>query len=267
MEDTTPKALLSAMESNMIAFWSVYGQGTGCSMEATPHVFWFYTGIHTPIFNGVISIKQEDEVLKTIHALQARINHHGAPALWWIGPLSKPQNIDTLLEEYGLTPAGEVPGMAINLLEIEEQFEMIQNLAIRKVQNTEMQALWAQIAGAGTGFSDNAIEALIKLEAGFSDFRYNAQYRYIGFLDEVPVATSALVLESNVAGIYAVATLPEARKRGIGRAMTVISLHEARQLGYQVGILQASAMGFPVYSQIGFREVCKYRLYLQSKNV
>jgi predicted acetyltransferase len=71
-------------------------------------------------------------------------------------------------------------------------------------------------------------------------------------------------LDSGVAGIYAVATIPEARGRGIGTIMTVMPLLEARQIGYRVGILQASSMGYSIYKKIGFKDVCKYRLYLQS---
>jgi predicted acetyltransferase len=66
------------------------------------------------------------------------------------------------------------------------------------------------------------------------------------------------------AGIFAVATMPAARNQGIGGLMTVTALQEARQLGYRVGVLQASDMGYPVYKRIGFRDVCTYRLYLQS---
>ena len=83
-------------------------------------------------------------------------------------------------------------------------------------------------------------------------------------MQDTPIATSALVLDAGVAGIYAVATLPEARRKGIGRMMSMRALLDARQQGYRVGVLQASAMGYPVYKQIGFREVCRYELYLQS---
>jgi predicted GNAT family acetyltransferase len=114
------------------------------------------------------------------------------------------------------------------------------------------------------GFSDSAANALVHLEATLSDLQYEAQQRFLGFLNGIPIATSALAVDSGVAGIYVVATVPSVRGKGIGRAMTVMPLLEARQLGYRVGILQASAMGYSLYQKIGFREVCLYRLYIQS---
>jgi GNAT superfamily N-acetyltransferase len=207
---------------------------------------------------------ERNDVKAICDSLQAKIDEQGAPALWWTGPQSKPDDLGSLLEQYGLQPAGEVPGMAINLALVDDKPETITNFTIQKVSNTEMQMLWARIAAIGTGFPDVAADT-VRLEAALTDPQYKAQYRYIGLLDGTPVATSALVLDSGVAGIYAVATIPEARHKGIGRVMTVIPLLEARQIGYRVGILQSSSMGYSIYQKIGFKDVCKYRLYLHSK--
>jgi ribosomal protein S18 acetylase RimI-like enzyme len=147
---------------------------------------------------------------------------------------------------------------------VDDKPETITNFAIQNVRNVETQALWARIVAVGTGFPDVAADALVRLETTLTDPQYKAQHRYIGFLDGTPGATSALVLDSGVAGIYAVATIPEARHKGIGSIMTVLPLLEARQLGYRVGVLQASPMGYPIYRKIGFKDVCTYRLYVQS---
>jgi predicted acetyltransferase len=76
------------------------------------------------------------------------------------------------------------------------------------------------------------------------------------------VSTSLLFLAEGVAGIYFVATIPEARRRGIGFAITIKALKEAREMGYWVSILQASKMGEPVYRKIGFQEYCKISSYI-----
>lgn len=266
IDDVSSDKLLPALESNMATFWSAYGRGNGCTLHATPNVVWFYSGIQAALFNGVVFAKMKHEdVTATVASLQSKINEHGVPALWWLGPQFAPENLGALLEQYGLQRAGETPGMAVDLAALDSMPKTIQNFTMEKVSNVEMQALWGQIAALGTGFSETATAQLARLEASLTDSRYRAQHRYIGFLDGIAVATAAMVLDAGVAGIYAVATVSQARRKGIGEFMTVMPLLEARQLGYHVGILQASPMGYPLYQRIGFKDVCKFSIYVQSE--
>ena len=119
LADTTSNNLLAALNSNMVAYWSAYGRAMGCTVHATASVVWFYTGLQVPLFNGVLSAQlNHAEVRTTFASLQSKITEQSAPALWWIGPQSKPDNIGSLLEQLGAQRAGEVPGMAIELAEL-----------------------------------------------------------------------------------------------------------------------------------------------------
>jgi GNAT superfamily N-acetyltransferase len=66
---------------------------------------------------------------------------------------------------------------------------------------------------------------------------------------------------AGTAGIYFVMTIPEARRQGIGAAITLKALQEARELGFQTGVLGASSMGHSVYKSIGFKEYCRIGIY------
>jgi GNAT superfamily N-acetyltransferase len=71
--------------------------------------------------------------------------------------------------------------------------------------------------------------------------------------DRRMVATSLVYLHDGLAGIYGVATLPEHRRKGLAAHLTAEPLRAAWELGYTTGLLQASEMGEPVYSGLGFR--------------
>jgi GNAT superfamily N-acetyltransferase len=83
----------------------------------------------------------------------------------------------------------------------------------------------------------------------------------VGRLGGRPVATATLLLAAGVAGVYFVLTVPAARRRGIGTAITLAALREARDLGYRTGVLGASGLGLPVYRRLGFEEYCRIAVY------
>lgn len=265
LNSTSSEDLYSAMDTNMGAFWSCYGLAKGCNLQASPAVTWFYTGLQFPLFNGVPVINtDEDGVKRTVECLRERIRANPAPALWWISPLSRPEGIGELLQSYGMAPVGEVPAMAMNLEDLDDQLDTIPGFTYEKVNDADMQALWGRIAAIGNGCGTGVIEAMSQMESTIDAPSYCEQQRYIGYLDGQPVASTAMVTDAGVAGIYAVATIPEARKRGIGKYLTQMPLLEARERGYRVGILQASSAGYPIYQRLGFKDVFKYQLYLQS---
>ena len=87
---------------------------------------------------------------------------------------------------------------------------------------------------------------------------------YLGRLEGRPVATASLFLAAGVAGIYFVSTAPEARRRGIGAAITRAALEGARALGCRTAVLGASAPGHGLYRRLGFEDVCAIEVYERS---
>jgi GNAT superfamily N-acetyltransferase len=81
---------------------------------------------------------------------------------------------------------------------------------------------------------------------------------YAGLADGRVVATSMLVATNAVAGIYWVATLEQARGRGLGAALTWAAVAGGRALGCTIANLQASRLGFPVYARMGFEHILDY---------
>jgi GNAT superfamily N-acetyltransferase len=63
-------------------------------------------------------------------------------------------------------------------------------------------------------------------------------------------------------GIYSVATLESARRRGVGTAVTWAAVDAIREWGCTAAVLQSSEMGYPVYRAMGFAEVTRYTRYL-----
>ena len=81
---------------------------------------------------------------------------------------------------------------------------------------------------------------------------------FVGRVGGQPVASAALYSSEGIAGISFVATVPAARRRGYGAALTWAALEAGRLAGDRVGFLQATKMGRPVYEAMGFRWATNY---------
>jgi GNAT superfamily N-acetyltransferase len=71
-------------------------------------------------------------------------------------------------------------------------------------------------------------------------------------VDGRPACTVQVLLAGEDAGVYAVATVPEARGRGLARCLHYVLLQRARDLGARTTTLQASKLGRPVYAALGY---------------
>jgi ribosomal protein S18 acetylase RimI-like enzyme len=133
--------------------------------------------------------------------------------------------------------------------------QTVEGLEIRAVGDEESLRTWTHTFTLGYGlppdWEPSIYELWIKLGLEFP------VRNYLGYWNGGPVATSSVFFGGGVAGIYSVSTLPEARGKGIGTAMTLRPLEDAREMGYRIGILQSSEMGFNVYKSIGFRHLCQ----------
>jgi GNAT superfamily N-acetyltransferase len=56
-------------------------------------------------------------------------------------------------------------------------------------------------------------------------------------------------------GIYNIGTLEQARRRGLGTAVTALHLHQARARGCRTATLQSTEMAERLYSGLGFRDL------------
>lgn len=75
------------------------------------------------------------------------------------------------------------------------------------------------------------------------------------------VAGGMVIVEHDVAGLYYIATVPEARGRGLGELCTALACNAGIELSARAVILQASLLGERLYQRLGFRTITHYRWY------
>lgn len=78
---------------------------------------------------------------------------------------------------------------------------------------------------------------------------------FVAYLDDAPVSCAMTLVSHGVAGVFYVATVESARRRGLGDALTRIAARAGLAMGAQAAWLGASEMGAGLYRRIGFSEL------------
>ena len=147
-----------------------------------------------------------------------------------------------------------MPGMALHPIAARDSAATAAGLDIR--QGADAEGVAAHIQAAATGF-DMPADWLRQLIT--DDLARHPDVRlYAGYLDGEPVVAGLGIQSGTTIGIYSIATVPDARRRGFGAAMTQHIVDDGVRDGCDVAVLQASEAGKPIYERMGFRTVIEY---------
>jgi ribosomal protein S18 acetylase RimI-like enzyme len=156
----------------------------------------------------------------------------------------------------GLTPHGGIPSLALTRLTEVEPRE-IEGVEIRPVDDTNLTHHVAVVEEAFDWESDTL--ATVFTPRLLLDPAWRA---YVAYVKGEPAATTQLVVDGAVAGLYYVGTRAAYRVKGLGEAVTRHAVRSGAALGCDVATLQASPAGYPVYQRIGFKDVAYYHTFV-----
>jgi GNAT superfamily N-acetyltransferase len=259
--ELSPAALAAAIEESHAEFNMHLGRTPRVTMQDRPEMLMVLTSIPHPVFNGVFRARLEpDGLAERIAATLAPFRAAGVPMFWWVGPTTRPADLGAHLQAAGLDPPGSMPGMALDLRTLTEDSPPLAGLTVQPVADMATLRLWGEVVLRSFDMPAALLEPWLETYGPLGvepPVRY-----YLACVDGQPVGGSLMLLGETVAGLFAVGTVPEARRRGVGAAVTRAPLREARDRGYRYAILSASSMGESVYRRLGFVEYCRLETYL-----
>jgi GNAT superfamily N-acetyltransferase len=212
-----------------------------------------------------------EEVESAIHETIDWFKSRGAPFFfWWTGPGSTPEDLGRQLIEHGMidmegqsqqmasdiksTGAG-APGMTADLHKMNEAVldKVPQGFEMNDVQNESDLQDFKRVLIEGYSMpetmADGWVQSTHEFGIGKTPWRL-----VLGRLSGRPVATNIVLNGAGVVGVYGIAVSPIARGKGIGAAITLNPLLEARDKdGFKYAVLFSTEMGLKVYERIGFR--------------
>ena len=207
-----------------------------------------------PGLNG-IWVLGPDELVATNELEQAISEVEGLGLACWIElRAGRTPAIERLAGRLGFTHADSLPGMVVRPAEL--VIVAGRELEITRVHDRAGVAIAATVAAAGFEVAPEDLAALftshVAATPGLSIYVAHAEGR--------PVSTATIWTGDGSVGVFNVATPPEYRGRGYGRAVTLNAVRDGFSTGADLAWLQASHLGEPVYRSMGFRQVETYLL-------
>ena len=247
-----------AVEANLFAFFQHLSRWPRVELHDEPDCCWTLSELPFPLFNSVMRARRPDDRIDAlIDARIADCEARQVAMLWWTGPSTSPADLGARLDRHGFFLEAAL-GMAADLEHGTAGAAIAADAmtSVEAVEDPATLATWSRVLcesfGAPQPFGDAFAELAASIGLGArSPFRH-----FLARVNGEPAATSSLFLGAGVAGIYDVATLPERRRRGLGRLVTQAAMREARALGYRLAILHSSDLGAGIYRSLGFRDVC-----------
>ncbi len=267
LTDVSEDGLKAAIEADQVAS-RVLAPEVPVEIHDDPDATWGIAGYPDPFRSTVVSARfSEADVDRRIREISAAYAARATGFLWWVAPFHKPRNLGERLLQAGIRFEGTAPAMAMDLADLPRDEAVPEGLEIVPVRDEATLRQFINVLALEMGVPEGSPNPAARHHAALLQAipptlaSEPIPLRYLGLLDGRPVATSRIAIAAGVAGLYAVATLPDVRGRGFGRALTLAALEAGRSIGYRIGVLQASDDGLPVYRRIGFRTIFDYAVY------
>ncbi len=213
-------------------------------------------------FNAAIRLRAAPDPDRQIDEIQQTFGQRSMPFVWWLRHEDSEDGLETKLRSHGFDYYGdESIGMAI-ALPAPEQTPGGESIVERIFEEHDIRTWFATLLESfGATPDERTMELATTVFSYLANDSQSGWHLYLAHIGERPVGTCALHLGS-AAGLYSVGTLPMARRRGVGTALTVRALADASLAGHNIATLTASGLGARLYHALGFMEYCRFREYV-----
>lgn len=246
---------VAAVEENLVALFRLLASTEHVTALPDDDVVAFTRDLAFPLFNAICGARfapgsERRRAVELVNGYIAR----GFPFLWWATPSTMTPEIDAVLRDRGIAPSPE-PGMHVDLAgEVDPRLRTGVDVSPSPVTEELV-----EVMASGFGFPAFVVEPL---RLALADVGPEALFHVVARVDGVAVSAGSAFITGQTVGIYNIATIESARRRGLGYAVTATLMNLARRRGCSEAVLMASEMGRPTYERLGFVEVCQTPQYV-----
>jgi GNAT superfamily N-acetyltransferase len=244
------------MAESLPAAWEAIARCVdGGVVLRVPDLIVTLTNIPDPELNSAFVERTPRDPSASLEAAAAAFTEHGQrlgidlPRGWY-------PDLERAAKELGMRIVESRPGMTAPVSAIAPAVAA-DDVELLRVEDGSRLEEYREIQTAVFGMAPDIIRAYVgpgALAADDIDL-------HLAKASGVAVACAAGITVGGTVGVFGVATLPEARRRGIGTAVTAAVIDAAR-LRADLAWLQASELGAGAYRRMGFRAAADWDVWI-----
>jgi GNAT superfamily N-acetyltransferase len=213
------------------------------------------TGIPLEIFNGATCARFRPETAdERIEQVLVPFRVERIDMSWMIGSISTPVDLAARLVAHGLVHDEDLPVLGMNLDGWRTE-PPASGIELEWVADRATFDEASRVMFAGFGMPKAIFDAFADRFSMTAVGPAATQRIVLARSDGRAISTALGFVLDGVLGIYNVATVPDARGRGAGTAVTRAVIDDGIERGAVAAMLQSSAAGRPIYERIGFHDV------------
>ncbi len=219
-------------------------------------------GVTFQMFNAAFlsaPVLSEAELTQRILLPSVHFDNRGLEwAYWvcddWLEPRARRRSRQ-LFERHGLRHSVDLPGMVAD--HIKPPVRELPWIDVRRVTGGATRDAFCAIGSVCFHVPIAWFNEVFESDSVWDQFA-----AYVGYVNEAPVSTAAIVIGGGVIGVYNVATLPGHQRRGYGEAVMREAIADTRRThSLERVILQSTPAGYRLYERMGFRTITSVSVY------
>jgi GNAT superfamily N-acetyltransferase len=235
--------------------WEINARAVGGTVERIDGLVLALTEIADPQLNVALAERAPEDPWAAVGAAKRTFAEHG----FRIGldlPRGRHPDVERAAADLGMVVGVSRPGMAAQVSAIARASPPPGVEISMLSPDDDLEELW-EIQATVFGMRPDVVRAYL----GPSMLRARGIACFVARQDGRAVSSSLGIEIDGSIGVFGVATLPEARGRGIGTAITAVAVDSARDRA-DLAWLQASEDGQRVYEWMGFEVVSDWDVWV-----
>lgn len=216
-----------------------------------------FANVPDPPVNSVLVLSEPSDPVAAFRSAERAFRERDRPIGVDIA-VGRHPSVDRAIREIGLTRLFAWPGMAVDVAEL-PRIMVPDGIRVEPVTDERGAAAIAHVEQRGF---DSEPEIAERFYAAAS-YGVEGGRSFVAWEGEDPVGMAAAYLHEGAIGIFGVAVVPAARRRGIASALSGIA---ARALPADLAWLHTDdPQARSVYERLGFREVAQWEVWIRKE--